>query len=352
MSKKLKLILAIIGGILAIAIITGGTILISKAIKKNKQAKCAHEYGEMIVKSAATCEVNGIQFQTCNLCGYERSEEILATGHTELIIFPQAATCTETGLSDGIDCLVCGKVLVERQVIPAMGHNIVVDQAQHPTCLSSGLSVGSHCRRCGEIVLAQETVPAMGHEIAIREGYPATCESSGLTDGSYCVRCNTIYTAQEEIFPTDHSYEDGYCKYCSQPDFESATEVAVEKGDLVAGNWYRIYKEHEESTPNAIYVSTGDMFGIGASPDFEGVISVPKVSSGDSLILGNFISIDHEDYVDVYIGVGEYHLGIGPYNPEATDPDGNGSYDFFIDEETTIADIFGSTKIFRLTFDN
>ena len=36
MSKTLKLILAIIGGILAIAIITGGTILISKAIKKNK----------------------------------------------------------------------------------------------------------------------------------------------------------------------------------------------------------------------------------------------------------------------------------------------------------------------------
>ena len=102
MSKKLKLILAIIGGVLAVAILTGGTILISKAIKKNKQAKCLHEYGEMSVISAPTCEVNGIQVQTCSLCGYERSEEILATGHTELIIFPQVATAASINVPASI----------------------------------------------------------------------------------------------------------------------------------------------------------------------------------------------------------------------------------------------------------
>ena len=352
MTRKTKLIFTIIGAVLAVAIITGGVIAISKAAKKNKQAKCSHEYGEMTVISNASCEVNGIQVQTCKLCGYERSEEILATGHTEMLILPQVATCTKTGLSDGIECLVCGKAIVERQVIPAMGHNIIVDQAQNPTCLSSGLTVGSHCRRCGEIILAQETVPATGHEIVIREGYPATCENTGLTDGSYCVRCNNVYTAQEEIAPTSHNYVEGYCSYCSQPNFDVAVELTVEKGDTVAGNWYRIYKDYEGYYPNAIYVSTGADFGFGASSSYEGLISAPKASSGNNLITGNYICIDHEDYIDVYIGVGEYHLGIGPYNASTYDSDGNGTYDFTIDQNTTISELFGSSKIFRLTFEN
>ena len=231
MSKTLKLILAIIGSVLVVALITGGIVAIASAVKKNKQAKCQHEYGEMTIISNATCEENGVQFQTCTLCGYEHSEDILATGHTELLILPQDATCTQTGLSDGIDCLVCGKVLVERQVIPAKGHNIIVDQAQNPTCLSSGLTLGSHCRRCGEIVLVQETVPATGHEIAVREGYPATCENAGLTDGSYCVKCNTIYTAQEEIEPVAHNYENGYCTFCSQPNFRDFSIFSISRSN-------------------------------------------------------------------------------------------------------------------------
>ena len=56
--------------------------------------------------------------------------------------------------------------------------------------------------------------------------------------------------------------------------------------------------------------------------------------------------------MDIYITEGSYGLGIGPYNPESVDGDGNGYYDFEITESSVITYIEGPSKVFRLVFDN
>ena len=75
----------------------------------------------------ATCTTAGYTKTTviCETCGEtisETVEEIAALGHTEEIIPGKAATCTETGLTEGKKCTVCGEVLTAQEVIPATGH--------------------------------------------------------------------------------------------------------------------------------------------------------------------------------------------------------------------------------------
>jgi hypothetical protein len=46
-----------------------------------------------------------------------------ALGHTEETIPAVAATCTETGLTEGKKCSVCGEILVAQEEIAAKGHS-------------------------------------------------------------------------------------------------------------------------------------------------------------------------------------------------------------------------------------
>ncbi|MBQ3166563.1 MAG: hypothetical protein IJC01_04410, partial [Clostridia bacterium] len=63
------------------------------------------------------------------------------------------ATCTEAA-----KCTICGQSYGE-----ALGHAEVVDEAVAPTCTETGLTQGSHCSVCGKVTVAQETVAALGH---------------------------------------------------------------------------------------------------------------------------------------------------------------------------------------------
>ena len=81
--------------------------------------------------------------------------------------------------------------------------------AKAPTCTETGLSEGKKCSVCGEITKEQETTPAAGHnEIAI-PGKAATCTAKGLTEGKKCSICGEITKAQEEIATLPHTYDDG-----------------------------------------------------------------------------------------------------------------------------------------------
>lgn len=46
-------------------------------------------------------------------------------GHTEETLPAVAATCTETGLTEGTKCSVCGKTLKAQETVPALGHTYV-----------------------------------------------------------------------------------------------------------------------------------------------------------------------------------------------------------------------------------
>ena len=121
-----------------------------------------HEIGTFTRVSNPTCTQTGLETSVCTRCGETIERVIPATGHTEEIIPGTPATCTETGLSDGVRCSVCGAVLVAQEEISAKGHTygetVVIEEA---SCLRDGKQE-SVCVDCGETVT--EKIPALSHD--------------------------------------------------------------------------------------------------------------------------------------------------------------------------------------------
>ena len=92
-----------------------------------------------------------------------------------------APTCTETGLTEGSHCSVCGKIWVEQQVIPATGHTEVIDYGYAATKTEDGISDGKHCTVCNEVLVPQEIIYAYGSlGLAYKATSETECEITGM----------------------------------------------------------------------------------------------------------------------------------------------------------------------------
>ena len=134
------------------------------------------ELSDWIVDTAATCTASGKKHKECTDCHeiLERSD-IDRKEHTPAVVAGKAATCEETGLTEGKRCSVCNEVLVAQEVVPAKGHTEVVDAAVAPTCTETGLTEGKHCSVCNKVLVAQETIPAKEHTDSNNDGNCDTC---------------------------------------------------------------------------------------------------------------------------------------------------------------------------------
>ena len=68
-------------------------------------------------------------------------EKIPLADHTEETIVGKAATCAETGLTDGIKCSVCNEIIKPQIPIPVTEHNWTIQNEQvtvNPTCTTKG----------------------------------------------------------------------------------------------------------------------------------------------------------------------------------------------------------------------
>ncbi len=164
-----------------------------------------HSFEQSIVKPA-TCAENGIILLSC-ACGYSKTETIDKTDHTPEQTAYKAPTCTQSGMSEGTYCAVCGEILAAQQVIPALGHTSVTRPAVAATCTQTGLTQGAYCSVCGETITAQLVTPATGHSVVIDDAVAATCTKAGLSEGKHCAVCNLVLLAQKEIAPTAHTYQ-------------------------------------------------------------------------------------------------------------------------------------------------
>ena len=208
---------------LAFAAIAGGcSFSVSEWIE---QATCDHVWNDGEVTKVATCTELGERTFTCTDCGKIETEEIEKIPHSEVVLPAVAATCTETGLTDGVGCAICGTEIVAQTAIPAIGHKAVRGEGVEATCLSAGLTKGLHCENCGEVFEEQEVIPAFGHNVVVISGYSATCTETGLTDGNMCDRCGTVFMEQETISALGHDYVNGVCVDCGDLDL---TAYAVE----------------------------------------------------------------------------------------------------------------------------
>lgn len=97
-----------------------------------------HDYTYIVsIVKEPTCTSTGIRKNVCE-CGAYREEVIEKLGHTEVIDVAVAATCTESGLTEGKKCSVCGTVTVPQKEINAKGHTY-------------DTSMDLECNNCGYI---------------------------------------------------------------------------------------------------------------------------------------------------------------------------------------------------------
>jgi len=165
---------------------------------------CPHtETKEEIVKEA-DCENDGVIECVCVECGellntlaIEKLGHIYDTWNVTL-----APTCTEPG-EEVSECDRCAKV--ETRVLEPLGHKKVVQEAVKETCTESGLTKGEYCSVCGEVFSVQTVVPATGHKSKVEEAVEPTCTEAGYTEGSYCSDCGIVLVAQKLIPALGHT---------------------------------------------------------------------------------------------------------------------------------------------------
>ena len=93
----------------------------------SKTEATGHAMGDWYTVSAATCVNDGEERRECANCDHYETNVLPASGHTEETVASKEPTCTETGLTEGTKCSVCGETLTEQEEIPATGEHDYVD---------------------------------------------------------------------------------------------------------------------------------------------------------------------------------------------------------------------------------
>lgn len=133
--------------------------------------------------------------------------------HNYAAVVLAEASCTKTGTMQ-YTCSVCGDCYT--LVIPMREHTAVRDKAAAATCTETGLTEGSHCGVCGYIIEAQKETPMRSHTKDKGSTVEATCTEDGCTT----YKCSVCGEELEKVkIPaTGHSYENGICTECGMLD--------------------------------------------------------------------------------------------------------------------------------------
>ncbi len=136
---------------------------------KNNPAHVKTEVVSVVItRDEPTCTEDGLKTYTATFefegfATQIKEEAIDAPGHTDEVVAGKAATCTETGLTEGKKCSVCGVTIVEQKEIPVLAHTEEVVAGKAATCTETGLTEGKKCSVCGVTIVEQEEIPELGH---------------------------------------------------------------------------------------------------------------------------------------------------------------------------------------------
>ncbi len=178
-----------------------------------------HSFGEWAIDTAPTCTAEGLEKRTCNYCDAQETRPVAALGHTEEVIPAVAPTCTETGLTEGKKCSVCGEILTAQKEVPALGHKVVNGEVViAATCTEDAQGYGV-CEVCGEEITDTLIVfpgTALGHSFThYTSDGNSTCTDNG-TKTAICDRYGCFATDTIEGEKIDHIDENGdmMCDVC------------------------------------------------------------------------------------------------------------------------------------------
>ncbi len=168
------------------------------------------------------------------------------THPTKEVVPAVAATCEDTGLTEGEKCTECGAMTIKQGVIPALGHEYNDGEITTPaTCQVEGVMTYTCTNGCGDSytmpivkvdhklddgeVIKEATcgatgtlrckcvydncdyyddaeIPATGkHTEVVDPAVAPTCTENGKTEGKHCSMCNTVLVAQETVQAKGHT---------------------------------------------------------------------------------------------------------------------------------------------------
>jgi len=223
---------------------------LAEGVKTYKCAHCGDEYTEDVVgtgeghkwvlvsvdvKPSVDADGNlvpGVATYKCSACDTTTTFPV-GCAHDEAVEIPAVApTCTETGLTAGARCSVCGYITVEQEEVAALGHNEVIDAAVAPTCTATGLTEGKHCDVCGEVIVAQYVVDealCVGATLVEFGAVAGDCVTKAVAAGEMCSVCEHVWKERvegdyvHEVEPitveptcTKAGYEAQYCVLCEK----------------------------------------------------------------------------------------------------------------------------------------
>jgi len=206
---------------------------------KDDPVEPEHQFDEGTV-TAPTCTELGYTTYTCLKCGFEYVDEaswVPALGHTagEAVVENEvAATCTEDGSYESVVyCTVCGvEISRETITVPALPHTEEIIPGKEATCTETGLTEGKKCSVCGEVLVAQEVIPALGHteaEPVIENEVAPDCVTDGSYDSVvYCSVCGVEVSRETVVVPAlGHDFVNGECSRCDAVKDAPFTDVPV-----------------------------------------------------------------------------------------------------------------------------
>lgn len=210
-------------------------------IVKPVENECEHVITQIINRIEPTCKDIGYEGDIqCILCEeiIGKGDEMPTTYHTLEVIFGKPATCTETGLTEGKKCSVCGEILVVQKEISAKGHDYK-KVVTAPTCTEKGFT--TYTCDCG-LSFRDNYINPTGHTYS-KEVIAPTCTEKGYT--IYSCACG-FSDRLDYVNATGHTYskevvaptctEKGYTIYSCACGFNDKLDYVNAKGHT-AGAW-------------------------------------------------------------------------------------------------------------------
>lgn len=226
-------------------------------------AAIGHNFGDWIVITNATCEVDGQKYKICSVCGNNETQVIPATGHSHTAVHIEK-NCTEYGYTV-YTCENCGDTYIVIDSENGYAEHTYPDEwtiKAVATCIAGGENY-KICAECGYTIT--QITEALGHDYS--KEFTIDKIATDFEAGSksrHCSRCDSV-TEVTAIPKT--SIADGVCG-------KNAVWAVREDGTLViAGSG-----------------ATQDFGSYGETPWFDFTDTITNVNIGENITYIGFYS--------------------------------------------------------------